>query len=159
MKESSQSFAELTAAENVEMEVMDGLASIGATVGNNAVTVADACASGDHGNVFEYVSDFSARILGDVFKGVHVHFGNDKNVDGCLRVQVLEREDLVVLINFGRRDETCGNFTKNTIFHNCKPFLLYNYFGREHRSVRRGALNFMGNEDCDYSFSYQIKFI
>ena len=106
------------------MEVMYGLASVGAAVGNNAVAVADACAGSDQRNVFEDISDLCAGILGDILNGVHVHFRNDENVNGGLGIQILECEDLVIFINFGRRDETCGNFTKNTIFHNEKPFFM-----------------------------------
>ena len=126
---SSQFIVELSAAENVEMEVMYGLASIGATVGNNAVAVTDSCAGGDQRNIFEDISDLRTGFLGDILDGIHVHFRNNENVNGGLRIQILESEDLVIFVNFGRRDETCGNFTKNTIFHNENPFLTYDYFG------------------------------
>ena len=119
---SSQFVVELSAAENVEMEMVYGLASVGTAVGNNAVAVTDSCAGGDQRNIFEDISDLRAGIFRDILDGVHMHFRNDENVNGGLRIQILESEDLVIFVNFGRRDETCGNFTKNTIFHNEKPF-------------------------------------
>ena len=103
---------------------MYGLASVGAAVGNYAVAVTNACARSDERNIFENISDFTARFFGDVLDGVHVHFGDDENVNGCLGIQVLESKDLIIFINFCGRDETCGNFTKNTIFHNDKPFFV-----------------------------------
>ena len=120
----SQFFAELTAAENMKVEVVNGLASIGAAVGNNAVTVANACAGGDQGNVFKNVSNFSTGFFRDIFNGVHVHFRNDKNVDGGLGIQILESENLVIFVNLGRGDESCCDFTKNTILHGNSPFVL-----------------------------------
>ena len=120
----SQFFAELTAAENVEMEVVNGLTSVGTAVGNDAVTVANACAGGDQGNVFKNVSNFSTGFFRDIFNGVHVHFRNDKNVDGGLGIQILESENLVIFVNLGRGDESCCDFTKNTILHGNSPFVL-----------------------------------
>ena len=118
----SQLFVEFSAAENVEVQMVYGLTSIGTAVGNHAVTVADAGAGGDQGDIFKDVSDLHAGFFGDILDRVHVHFRNHENVNGCLRIQVLERKNLVIFIYFGRRDEACGNFTKNTIFHNGKPF-------------------------------------
>ena len=120
----TQFFAELTTAENMEVQMVHGLAGIGAAVGNNAVAVADAGAGSDERNVFENISDFVAGFLGDVLNGIHVHFRDDKNVDGGLGVQVLEGKDLIVFINFGAGNESCGDFTKNTILHGISPFFL-----------------------------------
>ena len=120
----SELFSELTAAENMEVQVVYGLAGIGTAVGNNAVAVADAGAGSDERNVFENISDFVAGFFRDVLNGIHVHFRDDKNVDGGLGVQVLEGKDLIVFINLGARDESCGDFTKNTILHGISPFFL-----------------------------------
>jgi len=137
MRELRQFFAELSATEDMEVQVVDRLASIGAAVGNDAVTVADACASGNGWNIFEYVGDFGACILRDVLDGVHMHFRNNENVDGCLRIQVLEGKDLVVFVNLGGGNEACGNFTKNTIFHNVKPFFVSLFWRERRRYVGR----------------------
>ena len=97
------------------MEVHNGLAGVDALVGDDAETVLQALGLGDlldgvshgaHGLGRHVVDDVAVVLLGD-----------HERVDRCLRVEVVERDDLAVLVDDGRGDLVVGNFAKDAITH------------------------------------------
>lgn len=97
------------------MEVHDGLAGVDALVGDNAEAVLQTLGLGDlldgvshgaHGLDRHVVDDVAVVLLGD-----------HERVDRRLGIEVVERDDLVVLIDNGRGNLVVGNFAENAIAH------------------------------------------
>ena len=106
-----------SAAQNVKMQVGNGLAGITAAVGNHAVAVFQTlllCNFWDHG---ENMGDQRRIFLCDLSNRGDVTFGNHQNVGRRLGRDMPEGEDLVILIYLGRRDLTGSDLAKQTI-HN-----------------------------------------
>lgn len=97
------------------MEVHDGLAGVDALVGDDAETVLQTLGLGDlldgvshgaHGLGGHVVGDIAVMLLGD-----------HECVDRCLGIEVIERDDLVVLVDNSRGDLVVGDFTEDAITH------------------------------------------
>lgn len=77
-------------AEDVEVEMIDSLAAIGAVVEDDAITVAQSCLFGDgfdgQQQMTEEVFIFGFR-SGELGDGL---FGDNQDVGGCLGVNVVE---------------------------------------------------------------------
>ena len=86
------------AAQDVEVQVENGLTGIRAAVGNYPVTTGEIFGSGDLGNDRKNVGDHSAVFLCDAIHGRNVSLGNHQNVGGCLGRNIPESQDLIVLI-------------------------------------------------------------
>jgi hypothetical protein len=103
-------------AKDVEMEVEDDLPRVWANVGHNPVP-----ALGDpriRCDVLDRPDDLphEARILrANLVEGRDMLLRDHEEVDWRLRVDILERENLLILINLGRRDRSLSDLAKNTI--------------------------------------------
>lgn len=99
--ESDYFFGQLQAAENVEMQVHDGLATVLAAVVDDAVAIVKPLGLGD--------LRYRLKALCDIFGVAAVYHGSaadvrlrhDKDVHGSLRVYIAERENILVLIYLG----------------------------------------------------------
>jgi len=90
---------ERAAAEEVDVEMKDGLSGAGADVEDGAVSLLDlalACDLG--GGKVATADDFCVGRLG-LFQSGKMFLGNDENVRGSLRLDVFKGEDMVVLVN------------------------------------------------------------
>ena len=97
------------------MEVHDGLAGVDALVGDDAETVLQALGLGDLlDGVSHGAHGLGRHVVGDV---AVVLLRDHERMDRRLGVQVVERNDLVVLIDNGRGDLVVGDFAKNAITH------------------------------------------
>jgi hypothetical protein len=93
---------ERASAEQVDVQVKDGLSGTGADVEDGAVALLDVALAGDVGGGEVAAADeFGVGGFG-LFQAGEMFLGNDEDVRGRLRVDVFEREDVVVLINFFR---------------------------------------------------------
>lgn len=97
------------------MEVHDGLAGVDALVGDDAETVLQALGLSD---LLDGVSHGAHGLGGHVVDDVAVVLlGNHERVDRRLGIKVVERNDLVVLIDNSRGDLVVGDFTEDAITH------------------------------------------
>ena len=97
------------------MEVHDGLAGVDALVGDDAETVLQTLGLGDLLDGVSYgAHGLGGYVVGDV---AVVLLRDHERVDRRLRVEVVEGDDLVVLIDNGRGDLVVGNFAENAITH------------------------------------------
>ena len=94
-------FGQLQAAENVKMQVHDGLAAVLAAVIDDAVAVVKSLGLGD----LRYRLKALCNIFGvaAVYRGgaADVRLRHDKDVYGSLRIYIAERENILVLIHLG----------------------------------------------------------
>ena len=99
---SDEVLAQVLAAEDVHVEVHDGLAGIDALVGDDAETVLQALGLSDLlDGVGHGAHGLGRHVVGDV---AVVLLGDHERVDRRLGVEVVEGDDLVVLIDNGRRE-------------------------------------------------------
>ena len=70
------------AAQNVEVQVVDGLAGIIAAVGDNAVAVMEAFRLGDLGDHFKNVGNHSAVFSGDCADTGNMRLGDHQHMGG-----------------------------------------------------------------------------
>ena len=110
--ELSHGFAELLAAQDVEVQVMDTLTAVITAVGNHAETVYQAFASGNLGDYFKNVGNNSRVVGSDGAAAVDVSLGNHQNVSGCLGSDVPEGVDGLVFIDLGGGDVPGDNFAE-----------------------------------------------
>ena len=97
------------------MEVHDSLAGVDALVGDDAETVLQALGLGDLlDGVSHGAHGLGRHVVGDV---AVVLLGDHERVDRSLGVKVVERDDLVVLIDNGRGDLMVGDFAEDAITH------------------------------------------
>jgi hypothetical protein len=86
------------AAEQVEVEVVDGLAAVGAGVEDEAVAVVEAVGAGElAGGKQEMAEEFVVR-CSSAREGSDVLFGDKEDVRWGLRMDVREGEDGVVFV-------------------------------------------------------------
>ena len=112
---SDEVLAQVLAAEDVHVEVHDGLAGVDALVGDDAETVLQAFGLGDFLNgVGHGAHSLGRHVVGDV---TVMLLGNHERMDRSLGVKVVERDDLVVLVDNGRGDLVVGDFADNAITH------------------------------------------
>lgn len=112
---SDKVLAQVLAAEDVHVEVHDGLAGVNALVGDDAETVLqalglsnllDGMGHGAHSLGRHVISDVAVVLLGD-----------HERMNRCLGIEVIERDDLVVLVDNSRGDLVVGDFTEDAITH------------------------------------------
>lgn len=95
---------ERASAEQVDVEVEDGLSGAGADVEDSAVSVLDlALASDLCGGEMAAADDFGIGGFG-FFQSREMPFRNDENVRGGLRVDVFEGDDVIVFMHFFGRN-------------------------------------------------------
>ena len=108
----------------MEVQVMDTLSGLLTNIGDNAVAVQTQLL-GDLGNDGEDVSYYSGVILGYFSHGGNMGLGDDQEVRGSLRIDVIKGKADLVLVDFVGRDLTFGDLAEQTIRH--KGFLLNLY--------------------------------
>ena len=102
-------------AEEVEVEVFDGLAAVGAGVDDEAVALGEVLLAGDFGGGLQELAE--ERGVGGfaVGHGGDVVFGDDEDVSGGLGVDVREGEGLVVFVEAGYGDGAGGDFAEEAV--------------------------------------------
>jgi len=102
---SSRGPAEVPSAEEVEVDVEDGLAGGFAGVDDHAVAVRrEFQVARDLRGAQQHVSDDRVVLIGHLVERRDVFARNDEDVRRRLRVDVVERDDLVVFVHFFCRD-------------------------------------------------------
>lgn len=102
----------MASAEQMEVEMIHGLAAVFAGVDDDAIAFAKALVAGDCGGCREEVAEqIAIRGAGIVERG-KVFAGNDENVDGRLRVEIGEGVTELVLVDGGGRDGTIGDLAE-----------------------------------------------
>jgi len=89
-------------AQQMHMEVEDGLSGAGADVEDGAVSVFDVPLAGDlRGDEVAAANDFCVGDLG-LFQTRKMFPGNDENMGGRLRMNIFEGEHVIVFVNLFR---------------------------------------------------------
>ena len=117
-KASGHPFCHLFSAEDMEMKMLNRLASIRAAVGYNTVAVGQVflCSDGTYcAQAFGQITVSSAVC---VIKGRKVLFRNNENMHRGLRINIPEGIYIVVFKYLLGRDFTFYDFAKKTVFHN-----------------------------------------
>lgn len=103
------------AAEEVDVEMFDGLAAVCAGVDDGAVAVVQALLGGDLSGSGEQLAEecggFAAELAGEE-QTRDVFAGDDQNVHGRLRVDIREGDDVRVLVEQLRGDGTVDDLAK-----------------------------------------------
>jgi hypothetical protein len=102
------------AAEEVDVEVVDGLAAVGAGVDDEAVAVGEVLLASDFCGDVEEVAEHGGVVLHGVGVGGEVVFGDDEDVDRGLGVDVGKGEDLVVFVDGLYGDFPVRDFAEET---------------------------------------------
>jgi hypothetical protein len=107
----------VASAEEVEMEVVDGLSAVGAGVEDDAVAAsvlanAEVLLAGDLGGGGEEVAEEGGVGWNSVGERGDVALGDDEDVDGGLGVDVGEGEGEVVLVEAGDGDGGGGDLAE-----------------------------------------------
>ena len=87
----------------MDVKVVDGLAAVGAAVDDDAIAVRQSFGARDFRGCEKQMAEQARLILGGVSERGYVLARNDEEVRGRLRVDVRERDALLVLMN-----EVCG---------------------------------------------------
>jgi hypothetical protein len=110
----------------MKVDVEDILSRISGRVEDDAVSpVLDSLFSGDLPRFEQDVSDEVFFLFGDVIQGREMFLGNEQDMNGGLRVYVVESKDRVVFINGFCRDLLVYDFAKYTVIHFPSPQLNY----------------------------------
>ena len=91
----------VASAEEVEMEVVDGLSAVGAGVEDDAVAVGEVLKAGDFGGGGEEVAEEGCVGWNSVGERGDVAFGDDEDVGRGLGIDVGDGEGEVVLVEAG----------------------------------------------------------
>jgi hypothetical protein len=103
----------------VEVEVEDGLAGLPAGVGDEAV-VADAPVARDGGGADQDLSE-ERRVVRGVVHVDEMLLRDQEDVRRRLRVDVLERQDPLVLVHLFRRDLARRDLAEKAVAHDLAP--------------------------------------
>ena len=120
----THSFAELNSAENVEMKMLNRLASVVTAICDNAVTPAEIFALGDLGNSFKDLCNERAVFRIDFICRCNMYLGHYKNMYGCLRVDIAESINIFVLVDLRRGDLTLDYLAKNAVHYSARTVTL-----------------------------------
>ena len=107
----------LAAAEDVEMEMGNGLARIRTAVGDNAVAVRNARALCDCGNLFKDIRNDGGVFTVYFVNASNVRFGNNENVNGSLGRDIVESKNLIVFIRFFGGDIAVYDLAEKAVFY------------------------------------------
>ena len=103
------------------MQVTDALTAVLADIGDDAVAVFQFCGLGDLRNGREHGGNAGGGVRRDLVGRGNVGLGNDENVDGRLRRDVVKSIDVFVLIDFLGGDDPCNDLAKQAIVHDISP--------------------------------------
>jgi hypothetical protein len=102
----------MTAAEKMEVEVIDRLAAVFSGVDDDAIALAKALVAGNQGCREEKMAQQVAVLCAGVVERGKVLAGNDEDVDWRLRVNVREGVAELVLVDGGGGDGTLGDLAE-----------------------------------------------
>jgi len=123
------------------MEVGNGLASVCAAVGDNAVAVCDARFFCDSGDLFKNIG-YDGGVFAVYFVNASdVRFGNDEDVNGCLGGDIIERKDLFVLIRFFGGNIAVYDLTEKAVFYH----IIYTPLNHTSRGALGRSFSIIGN--------------
>jgi hypothetical protein len=100
------------AAEQVDVEMVDGLAAVMAGVENDAVAAGEFLFAGNLGGGPEQVAEQRGMVRTGISEGCEMFARNDEHVDGRLRVDVGEGVTQRVLIDGRGRDASIDDFAE-----------------------------------------------
>jgi hypothetical protein len=105
----------LASAQQVDVEVIDGLSAFGAGADDDSIAFAEAQFAGDIGDGEQEAAE--EGFVGGVRFGqrYQVLFRDHKNVRGGLRIYVMEGQNEVVLANLLSRDGACDDFAEDAV--------------------------------------------
>jgi len=104
--------------ENMKVDVKDILSRVSGRVEHNPVSAfLDPLVPCRLPGFEHKVSEEVDLLLGNLIKGGVVFFWDEKDVNGCLRVDVVESEDLLIFINDFCWNFLFRDFTKNAFIH------------------------------------------
>ena len=107
----------------MEVKVLDSLARIITAIGDHTVAVGDTCGFGDLRNGFkDFCYDCAVLRVDSVNRG-DMCFGDDKNMDRGLGIDVVKSKNAIILVRFFGRDFSCDDLTENT--HKSIPSLSF----------------------------------
>ena len=101
------------------------LTGVGAAVVDHAVAVGKSFRRRDFGDGFKNGRYIPHVFCGNGVGGVHMLLRQDQHVDRRLGIDVPEGIDLVVLIDLSTGDLAGDDFTKQTIVHDNRSFILF----------------------------------
>jgi len=101
--------------KQVDVQVVDGLATIGAGVDNQAVAFGKILGTGDLSGGGDQMAEHGGILGRGMGQRGEVLFGDDQNVHRCLRIDVRKREDVAILIEALDGDGARGDFAEQTI--------------------------------------------
>ena len=131
---SAHLIGKLIAAEDVEMQMLYALASVGAAVGDHSVTARQPLGSGDLGNNLENFSHNGTVLRGNTVNGRNMRLGYNQNVNGSLRVYIPESQNIHVLVNLSGRNIAVSDSAKKTIHNIINPFNIFNTQPKQEKS-------------------------
>ena len=99
------------------MQMLNGLAAVLAAVVDDSVAVVQAELGSHLGNRAEDMRDNITIVLGDFIGTADMLLGNEQHMHGSLRVQIVKRDDFVVLIHLFGRNASCRDAAKYTVIH------------------------------------------
>lgn len=102
----------MTAAEQVQMEMVYGLAAVLADIDDHAIAGIKFFLAGDFGRSPQEMAEQSAVFGGRLGEGGDVLARNDEQMHRSLGVDVGEGEALLVLVDAGRGDASIGDFAE-----------------------------------------------
>jgi hypothetical protein len=102
----------MTAAEEMDVQMVDCLAAVFAGVDDYAIAFAEALVASDRRCGVQEMAEQVAVLSGGVVEGSKVFAGNDEDMDGRDRVNVREGVAELVLIDGCGGDGTVGNFAE-----------------------------------------------
>jgi hypothetical protein len=114
------------------MDVKDILAGVPARVQNNPKSVfSETFLLSDLPDFREQMADKIQLVFRDILQRSVVSFGNDQGVYGCLRVDVIEGEDALVIVDDLAGDLSVDDLAEDTVTHELTPGIV-RYGLREH---------------------------
>lgn len=105
----------MAATDEVNVKVEHRLSGAGADVEDGAVSVLDFALAGDlSGGEMAAPDEFRISQF-SFFQSRKMFLGDDEDVRGRLRIDVFEGEDMVVFVNFFRRDVSTNDAAEEAI--------------------------------------------
>ncbi len=101
----------------MEMKMLNGLAGVFSAVGNNAVAVFETFLLCDEGDGLKALCSVNGSLGADIVHRLHVHLGDDEDMNGSLRSDITECKNVFVLVNLIRGDIACDNFAEKAVIH------------------------------------------
>ena len=114
---SSHIYVQLFSAQQMEVQVHDGLAAVLAAVVDNAVAAGEAEFLCDSWYLREDMTYYLTVALVDLICTADMRLGDEQDVHGRLGVKIMYSDDLIVFVYFFGRDSTVDYLTKNTVSH------------------------------------------